>query len=59
MYQELNDDESATYTCILCEKKRLNALMAEKQSVDPKLRKMITYKGKLLISPPIIPRKIK
>lgn len=56
-YEEIGEDESAIYTCVLCEKRRLNSFISQKRNEDGMARKSFKYHGKSMISPALVFRK--
>jgi type II secretory pathway predicted ATPase ExeA len=57
-YEELQEDSNAAYTCVLCDKKKLNTLVVDKENEDGKKRAVFKYKGKPLVAPPLAVRRV-
>ncbi|TPX58836.1 hypothetical protein SpCBS45565_g07905 [Spizellomyces sp. 'palustris'] len=49
-YQQLVEEPDAKYTCVLCDGDKLGALIRKK---DGGLHKVVEYKGKTLVAPPV------
>ncbi|KND00733.1 uncharacterized protein SPPG_03849 [Spizellomyces punctatus DAOM BR117] len=49
-YQQLVEEPDAKYTCVLCDGDKLEALIRKK---DGGLHKVVEYKGKTLVAPPV------